>query len=175
MAIALEDVRPLTSEEASSGVSVRTFRISLPNFSANASAVVLPRPLMLSARKDAMRRVSPASSSTLIFFNVTCGLLFHSVTLPEIMYEPPSTISTLDLPATVNLPSQRKETKLLAFLGQKTLMQVTFASSISLPISATVKVSFLSSLASFFIACSSRKLFQMLTVKSPQNNKPGQS
>ena len=60
--------------------------------------------------------------------------------------------NSLSILRSVNLPSQRNETKLLAFLGQKTLMQVTFASSISLPISPTVKVSFLSSLGSFFIA-----------------------
>ena len=83
--MALEDANPLTADDASSGVSVRTFKMSFPNFSANASAVVLPRPLMLSARNEAMSRVSPASSSTFIFFKVTCGLLFHSVTLPEIM------------------------------------------------------------------------------------------
>ena len=151
IANALEDDRPLTSEDASSGVSVRTLRTSWPYFSASASAVVFPRPLMLSARKEAMRRVSPALSSTRIFFNETWGLLFHSVTLPEIMYVPPSTISTLDLPATVNLPLQRKDTKLLAFLGQNTLMQVTFASSISLPISDTDNENSLLSLGSFFM------------------------
>ena len=85
MASALEVERPLTSVDASSGVSVRTLRTSLPNLEARASAVVLPRPLMLSERKDAMRSESPASSSTLIFLRVTCGLLFHSVTLPEMM------------------------------------------------------------------------------------------
>jgi hypothetical protein len=57
----------------------------------------------------------------------------------------------LDLPATVNLPSQRNDTKLFAFLGQNTFMQVTFASSISLPISSTDKDSLFLSLGSFFI------------------------
>ena len=71
IAIALEEDNPVTEDEASSGVSVKTFRISFPNFSASASAVVLPRPLMLSARNEAMRRVSPASSSTFIFFKLT--------------------------------------------------------------------------------------------------------
>ena len=71
MAIALEEESPLTSVDASSGVSVRTFRTSLPNLEARASAVVLPRPLMLSERKDAMSSESPASSSTIIFLSVT--------------------------------------------------------------------------------------------------------